>query len=44
MADAMNLTRLDYRHAYSYQRVAVAFAYDKSYYCCYLSRALVAKF
>jgi hypothetical protein len=30
IADAMNLTRLNCRHAYSYQRVTVAFAYDKS--------------
>jgi hypothetical protein len=30
IADAMNLTRLDCPHAYSYQRVAVTFAYDKS--------------
>jgi hypothetical protein len=29
IADAMNLTRLDCPHAYSYQRVAVTFAYDK---------------
>jgi hypothetical protein len=30
IADAMNVTRLNCRHAYCYQRVTVAFAYDKS--------------
>jgi hypothetical protein len=29
-ADARNLTRLNCRHAYSYQRVTVVFGYDKS--------------